>query len=171
MAGSAQEQGALVAYKPDAGVVEEKVEEQRIAVVDAARGRAARGQPGRPLRLRLRLVAGRPAAGGGGRARVGHEQLLDAELYVVDAASGETRSLWKPPLQIAQPRWSPDGASIAVIHGLMSDEGSNGGDVMLVPAAGGAAAQPHRRSPRLGELARLAAGGDVAVHRARGRRD
>ena len=36
VAGSAQEQGALVAYKPDAGVVEEKVEEQRIAIVDAA---------------------------------------------------------------------------------------------------------------------------------------
>jgi Tol biopolymer transport system component len=38
VAGSAQEQGALVAYKPDAGVVEEKVEEQRIAIVDAAGG-------------------------------------------------------------------------------------------------------------------------------------
>src|SRR4029079_17688250 len=40
-------------------------------------------------------------------------------------------------LQIAQPRWSPDGAQVALIHGLMSDEGSTGGDVMLVPVTGG----------------------------------
>jgi dipeptidyl aminopeptidase/acylaminoacyl peptidase len=62
-----------------------------------------------------------------------------AELFVVDAASGETRSVWRPPLQIANPRWSPDGQSIAVIHGLMSDEGSTGGDIFVVPVSGGAA--------------------------------
>src|SRR5262245_1750752 len=39
-------------------------------------------------------------------------------------------------MQIAMPRWSPDGKSIAVIHGLMSDEGLNGGDVFLVPVTG-----------------------------------
>src|SRR5207253_1410558 len=36
--GSAQETGALTAYKPDAGVVLETIEEQRIAVVDVASG-------------------------------------------------------------------------------------------------------------------------------------
>jgi len=41
-------------------------------------------------------------------------------------------------LQIAQPRWSPDGKSIAFIGGLMSDQGLTGGDVWMVPAAGGA---------------------------------
>jgi dipeptidyl aminopeptidase/acylaminoacyl peptidase len=139
VAGSAQEQGALVAYKPDAGVVEETVESQRIAIVEAAGGELREVSPaglyvydfdwspdGR--RLAAEAVHGS-----------GTNNYWTAELYVVDAASGETRSLWKPPLQIAQPRWSPDGASIAVIHGLMSDEGSNGGDVMLVPAAGGPA--------------------------------
>ena len=58
-----------------------------------------------------------------------------AQLYVVDAASGAARSIWKPPLQLACPRFSPDGRSIAVIHGIMSDEGSNGGDVWEVPAS------------------------------------
>ncbi|HEV7499362.1 MAG TPA: LpqB family beta-propeller domain-containing protein, partial [Vicinamibacteria bacterium] len=38
VAGSGQEQGALVAYKPDAGLVEDKIDEQRIAIVDAAGG-------------------------------------------------------------------------------------------------------------------------------------
>ena len=48
-----------------------------------------------------------------------------AQLYVVRADSGKTTSIWKPPLQIAGPRWSPDGKSIAVIHGIMSDEGAD----------------------------------------------
>ena len=55
------------------------------------------------------------------------------------AGSGKTTSIWKPPLQIAGPRWSPDGRSIAVIHGIMSDEGQTGGDIYVVPASGGAA--------------------------------
>ena len=41
-------------------------------------------------------------------------------------------------LQIAVPRWSPDGKTIAFIGGLMSDQGSTGGDVWIVSAEGGA---------------------------------
>jgi dipeptidyl aminopeptidase/acylaminoacyl peptidase len=41
-------------------------------------------------------------------------------------------------LQIAVPRWSPDGKAIALIGGLMSDQGSTGGDVWIVSAEGGA---------------------------------
>ena len=40
-------------------------------------------------------------------------------------------------LQIAVPRWSPDGKSIAFIGGLMSDQGVTGGDVWIVSSAGG----------------------------------
>jgi dipeptidyl aminopeptidase/acylaminoacyl peptidase len=40
-------------------------------------------------------------------------------------------------LQIALPRWSPDGKSIAFIGGLMSDQGVVGGDVWIVPSTGG----------------------------------
>jgi dipeptidyl aminopeptidase/acylaminoacyl peptidase len=40
-------------------------------------------------------------------------------------------------LQIALPRWSPDGSQIALIGGLMSDQGSTGGDIYLLSAAGG----------------------------------
>ena len=42
-------------------------------------------------------------------------------------------------LQIAVPRWSPDGKTIAFIGGLMSDQGVTGGDVWVVPSTG---AQP-----------------------------
>ncbi len=40
-------------------------------------------------------------------------------------------------LQIAVPRWSPDGKAIAFIGGLMSDQGVTGGDVWIVPSSGG----------------------------------
>jgi dipeptidyl aminopeptidase/acylaminoacyl peptidase len=40
-------------------------------------------------------------------------------------------------MQIAVPRWSPDGQSIAFIGGLMSDEGATGGDIYTLPATGG----------------------------------
>ena len=40
-------------------------------------------------------------------------------------------------LQIAVPRFSPDGKQIAFIGGLMSDQGSTGGDVYLIPSTGG----------------------------------
>jgi dipeptidyl aminopeptidase/acylaminoacyl peptidase len=40
-------------------------------------------------------------------------------------------------LQIAVPRWSPDGRQIAFIGGLMSDQGSTGGDIYLIPSTGG----------------------------------
>ena len=40
-------------------------------------------------------------------------------------------------LQIAVPRWSPDSKHIALIGGLMSDQGSTGGDVWVVDAKGG----------------------------------
>ncbi len=51
-------------------------------------------------------------------------------------------------LQIAVPRWSPDGKWIAFIGGLMSDQGVTGGDVWIVPSAGGQPANltPHQPS-------------------------
>jgi dipeptidyl aminopeptidase/acylaminoacyl peptidase len=62
-----------------------------------------------------------------------------AKLYRVDAASGEMKLLFSPPAeqQIADPRWSPDGSSIALIAGLMSDEGFTGGDILLLGRDGG----------------------------------
>ena len=39
-------------------------------------------------------------------------------------------------LQLAVPRFSPDGKQIAFIGGLMSDQGSTGGDIYLIPTTG-----------------------------------
>ncbi len=62
-----------------------------------------------------------------------------AQLYTLPASGGDMKPIYKPSLQIAGPRWSPDGKSVAFISGIMSDEGSVGGDIFLVPASGGAA--------------------------------
>src|SRR5450756_2298145 len=137
--GSTQEPGALVAYKADAGVVEEKIEEQRIAVVDVASGRVRAVSPANLYVYDYdwspdgRSFCAEAAEGSG------TNNYWIAQLYAVRADSGQTRSVWKPPLQIAGPRFSPDGKTIAVIHGIMSDEGSTGGDVYAVPSGGGEA--------------------------------
>jgi dipeptidyl aminopeptidase/acylaminoacyl peptidase len=140
VAGSAQATGALVAYKPDAGVVGDAVEEQRIAVVDPSKPDSLREVS--PPNLFVYDYDWSPDGTQFAAEAVegsGTNNYWLAELYTIRADTGEAKSIWKPPLQIAVPRWSPDGKSIAVIHGIMSDEGSNGGDVYLVPVAGGEA--------------------------------
>ena len=59
-----------------------------------------------------------------------------AQIYTVDINSGNATSIYKPLLQVATPRWSPDGKSIAFVEGLMSDEGFHGGDLVTASAAG-----------------------------------
>jgi dipeptidyl aminopeptidase/acylaminoacyl peptidase len=62
-----------------------------------------------------------------------------AQLYTMPADSATITPLFKPETQIAMPRWSPDGSTIAFIQGLMSDEGFTGGDVFTISATGGKA--------------------------------
>jgi dipeptidyl aminopeptidase/acylaminoacyl peptidase len=54
-----------------------------------------------------------------------------AKLYTLGLRSKEMKLVYTPPVdrQIAVPRWSPDGKTIAFIGGLMSDEGFLGGDL------------------------------------------
>jgi dipeptidyl aminopeptidase/acylaminoacyl peptidase len=139
VAGSTQETGALVAYKPDAGVVGDAYDEQRIAVVDAAGGPLREVSPADLFVYDYDWSPDGQTFAAEAVKGSGTNNYWVAELYLVRADTGAARSIWKPPFQIAWPRWSPDGTSIAVIHGIMSDEGSNGGDVYLVPADGGPA--------------------------------
>jgi dipeptidyl aminopeptidase/acylaminoacyl peptidase len=61
-----------------------------------------------------------------------------AKLVAVDLARpDEARVIASPKMQMNFPRVSPDGRTVALIGGLMSDFGAVGGDVYTVPVAGG----------------------------------
>jgi len=67
-----------------------------------------------------------------------NEKISAAPTTSMYASGGAMQSILKPQMQMAVPRWSPDGKFIAYIGGLMSDQGSTGGDIYIVPAGGGA---------------------------------
>jgi dipeptidyl aminopeptidase/acylaminoacyl peptidase len=134
-----REAGPLVAMSRAVGEIESHIEEQRVAVVDVATKKLRIVTPADMYVYHFdwspdstRLAA--EAAPGSG-----DNNYWIAKLHVVDVARGAMTPLYTPKLQIANPRWSPDGKSIALIEGLMSDEGSTGGDAMLVDASIGAA--------------------------------
>ena len=136
--------GPLQAEVPDTGVVEEHIYEQRLTTLDVTSG--ALRQVSTPdfyvyeydWSPDSKSFVATAARGSG------DDNWYIAELYIFDAAGGGTRSIFKPPLQIAAPRWSPDGKRIAFIGGLMSDEGSTGGDIYVMTATGG---EPHDVTP------------------------
>jgi dipeptidyl aminopeptidase/acylaminoacyl peptidase len=146
--GATRQAGALAAMKPWAGVIgEDGVEIQRVAVarLDVAAPNALAVTPAnlhvyefdwRPDSNGLAYVAANPP---------GENNWWVAKLYTQEL-TGAAKAILAPAevagglhgMQIAVPRWSPDGKAIAFIGGLMSDQGSTGGDVWIVPAAGGA---------------------------------
>jgi dipeptidyl aminopeptidase/acylaminoacyl peptidase len=131
--------GPLEPSTPESGVIGAHIYNQRIAIVDVASGAVRQVSPaGLYVHEYDWSRDGKTFAATAGPGP-GDNNWYISKLYTFDAASGKAAAIYQPPLQIAAPRWSPDGASIAFIGGLMSDEGMTGGDVFLIPAAGGAA--------------------------------
>ncbi len=129
--------GPLQPMTKDAGVVDQRIYEQRLAVVDGVSGRVRQISPADLYVYEYDWSPDGKNFTATAAPGAGDTNWYFAELSVISAATGETRSIFKPSLQIAVPRWSPDGQAIAFISGLMSDEGSTGGDVFLIPASGG----------------------------------
>ena len=144
--------GALAAMKPWSGVIgEDGVEVQRVYKVDLATGKGSFITPQTlhvyefdwsPTTPEIAYIAANPP---------GENNWWVAQLFAApvqpgpDSTPAPPRVVFNPNtsktalhgLQIAVPRFSPDGKRIAFIGGLMSDQGSTGGDVWVVPTAGG----------------------------------
>lgn len=150
--GATRPSGALAAEKPPSGVIGvQGLEVQRIANVDVATRQLTQITPPHlhvfefdwsPVSSRLVYVAAPPP---------GENNWWIAKLYTQQPGQEPTAILDPQTvtgslhgLQIAVPRWSPDGQRIAFIGGLMSDQGSTGGDIYVMPASGG---QPEDVTP------------------------
>jgi dipeptidyl aminopeptidase/acylaminoacyl peptidase len=144
--------GALAAMKPWSGVIgEDGIEVQGVAVLTVATSKVVQVTPSTlhvfefdwaPDSKRIAYVAANPP---------GENNWWVAQLYTQTIASTGRSSATDPHsildtnhlagplhgLQIANPKWSPDGKRIAFIGGIMSDQGSTGGDIYSMPATGG----------------------------------
>lgn len=131
--------GPLNPVAVETGVIEDSFYEQRLAIIDLQSGRMRTLTPADTYVYEYdwapdsRQLAYTAAKGNG------DNNWWIAQLFRLDAASGQISLIYKPAYQIAVPRWSPDASHIAFIEGVMSDEGSTGGDLFVVPSKGGPA--------------------------------
>ena len=145
--GATRPAGALAAMKPPSGVIgEDGVEVQRVAVarIDIEAAQPTIVSPPNlhvyefdwsPDSKSMAYIAAEPP---------GENNWWVAKLYT-QSLNGQPKPILAPEtvsgplhgLQIAVPRWSPDGKTIAFIGGLMSDQGFTGGDVWIVSSDGG----------------------------------
>jgi dipeptidyl aminopeptidase/acylaminoacyl peptidase len=131
--------GPLQPMTPLAGVVDEKIYEQRISLLDLGTDHLTQVTPADVYVYEYDWTPDGQGWAATAAHGVGDANWWLAHLYTVNAQSGAMREIYKPKLQIADPQVSPDGKNIAFIEGIMSDEGSTGGDIYIVPIAGGAA--------------------------------
>jgi dipeptidyl aminopeptidase/acylaminoacyl peptidase len=131
--------GPLQPMTPLSGVIDEKIYEQRIATIDLATNHLTQITPTDVYVYEYEWTPDGQAWAATAAHGAGDANWYVARLYRVSAQTGEMREIYRPKLQIAEPRVSPDGQSVAFIEGLMSDEGSTGGDIHIVPITGGAA--------------------------------
>jgi dipeptidyl aminopeptidase/acylaminoacyl peptidase len=140
VAGAQKEVGATEAGVEIAGDLDAPAAEQRIGVLVGDQLQWAS-----PADLFVYEYEWRPGAGGFvGTAAPGNgdNNWWTAKLYAFERSDGTARVLYTPESirqQLAQPRVSPDGKSVAFIAGLMSDFGSTGGDVYSVDLETGSA--------------------------------
>jgi dipeptidyl aminopeptidase/acylaminoacyl peptidase len=138
--------GPIAAVPAEVGEIGRRADEQRLCTVEVESGHVEMLSPAdhyvyeydwAPDSQSFALIA---AQGDG------DNNWYIARLYTLPLRSHELHLVYKPAIQIAVPRWSPDGRQIAFIGGLMSDEGVVGGEIYTINASGGS---PRNRTPGL----------------------
>jgi len=132
-----REAGPLEPMTPETGVIESKIYEQRLTVVDLASGNVRQLSPADMYVYEYDWSPDSKSFAAIAAHGSGDSNWYVAHIYTLSIADSKLTPVYKPHWQIALPRWSPDGKNIAFIEGLMSDEGSTGGDIFIVPASGG----------------------------------
>ncbi len=137
MEGMPRVAGPLQPMTPLSGVAGEKIYEQRLANIDLSTNALKQLTPADVYVYEYDWAPdgktwAATAAHGNGDAN-----WWVARLYRIDSQSGEMNEIYKPKWQMAEPRISPDGRNVAVIEGLMSDAGLTGGEIQVIPLAGG----------------------------------
>jgi dipeptidyl aminopeptidase/acylaminoacyl peptidase len=128
--------GPLVAAPKTTGVIDTAIHNQRIAIFNAKTGELRQVSPP-DLHIydfdwspddKMFVATAAPGPG--------DNNWWIAQIYTIDISKSNATSIYKPWFQVAVPRWSPDGKSIAFIEGLMSDEGFHGGELFSMSADG-----------------------------------
>jgi dipeptidyl aminopeptidase/acylaminoacyl peptidase len=128
--------GPLVAAPAPTGVIDTAVHNQRIAVLEVGTGQLRQVSPENLHIYDYDWSPDDKAFVATAAPGPGDNNWWIAQIYTIDIAKGDAVSIYKPSLQVAVPRWSPDAKSIAFIEGLMSDEGFYGGDLFTMTADG-----------------------------------
>jgi dipeptidyl aminopeptidase/acylaminoacyl peptidase len=140
---------AVYAAKPASGEIGvDGMEVQRVATVDAAGGNVRLLTPESTYAYEFAWSPDSQRIVFTGAPPPGDNNWWVAKLYVQNAqVDAKAMAILDPAttkgslhgLQIALPQWSPDAQRIVFIGGLMSDQGSTGGDLYTVSASGGEA--------------------------------
>ena len=138
--GAHKDVGATQAAAPQVGEIGESFDEQRITVIPVEGDAVVRAvSPADTFVYEYDWTPdGRGFVATAAKGD-GDNNWWIAALDRVDLASGTLTPITAPKDQLNYPRMSPDGNAVAYIGGIMSDFGSVGGDLWLVPATGGAA--------------------------------
>jgi dipeptidyl aminopeptidase/acylaminoacyl peptidase len=130
--------GPLQPMTPLAGVIDQKIFEQRITTINLSTDHLTQVTPADVYVYEYDWTPNGQSWAATAAHGNGDANWWIARLYLINTQSGELREIYKPKLELTLPRVSPDGKNVAFIEGLMSDEGVTGGDIHVVPIAGGA---------------------------------